>query len=213
LNLYTYSLNNSIKYYDPTGHVVTAWDSANLPDDKITIIAKATEDWEKASKTGDTAGMAAAHATAVEARRPYLYSGQSVGSDGHIITNGSSSNSGSRSRSALMPGTSLSVATVNPKSTNAIMLANNSGAIGITTILTPVRSDYLTGFLSALDDNMIFGASKELQTLARGYQYEDEYEDEYEYYKGRTHGDFVSMLEIEIKEEGTCGIIYLTRMI
>ena len=61
LNLYAYCLNNPIKYVDPTGHVITATDKANLTSSQIAAIEKATADWNKANAAGDTAGMKAAN--------------------------------------------------------------------------------------------------------------------------------------------------------
>ena len=76
LNLYSYCYNNPIRYYDPTGHVVTQADIdrayANNPPDKaaqiVKDIQKATDDWNKAKAAGNQAAMDKAHADADKAR-------------------------------------------------------------------------------------------------------------------------------------------------
>lgn len=68
LNTYSYGYNNPIKYWDPTGHIVTKWDEHNLSDDQIRLIDKATNDWIKANKSGDEKSKKAAHARAEAVR-------------------------------------------------------------------------------------------------------------------------------------------------
>jgi RHS repeat-associated protein len=92
LNLYTYCHNNPIKYYDPTGHVLSEADTKNLSPAQQDAILKATNDWNKAAAAGDQAGMSAAHAAAEAIRKSAGYSGGTDGS-GYIPTNSSGNNS------------------------------------------------------------------------------------------------------------------------
>src|SRR5690606_28928821 len=61
LNLYTYCYNNPIRYWDPTGNIVTEWDRKHCTPEEILLIEQATKDWEAANASGDKAGMQAAH--------------------------------------------------------------------------------------------------------------------------------------------------------
>ncbi|MDR0570750.1 MAG: hypothetical protein LBG71_05990 [Clostridiales Family XIII bacterium] len=54
------------------------------------------------------------------------------------------------------------------------------------------RNDFLTGLMSALDDNVAFGASKLLQGWLDGYPHKDQYDDAKKYYEGRLLGDALS---------------------
>lgn len=79
LNSYSYGYNNPIKYWDPSGHIVTKWDEANLSEDQIRLIDNATNDWIKANKSGDQKSKEAAHARA-EAVRNSVRTASEIGS-------------------------------------------------------------------------------------------------------------------------------------
>jgi len=98
LNLYTYCNNEPIKYYDPTGHVVSAADKQNLTASQQKQVQKYTDDYNAAKAKGDKAGMEAAHAGAEAVRNSAGYSG---GTDGSGYTSTTSKNSGSSSTSQL----------------------------------------------------------------------------------------------------------------
>ena len=79
LNLYVYCANNPIKYWDPDGHVTTAWDTKKLS--RAQQAALSIQNWLYESRTaqGDTAGAAQAHADA-ETIRNTARSSSEVGS-------------------------------------------------------------------------------------------------------------------------------------
>lgn len=79
LNLYAYCNNNPLIYYDPDGHVVTAWDKKNLNRAQQAALGIQTRLYDTAKAKGDTTGMAAAH-TAAEAIRNTARSSSETGS-------------------------------------------------------------------------------------------------------------------------------------
>ena len=87
LNLYVYCSNNPVIYVDPTGHILTSWDIEHCTDDEILAIINATAAWNQAYASGDTAGMAAAHAAAVAARSNSgnMDEDEEVNSSGYVV--------------------------------------------------------------------------------------------------------------------------------
>jgi RHS repeat-associated protein len=138
LNLYTYVSNNPIRYWDPTGHVLTETDKANLSLANQTKIENATiawntanEDYKKATtqaqKDAATKAMANANAAANAIRASAGYSG---GTNGSTVT----VSSGSTVKAVVVTGiTSLNnkgtVTTVSV-TTGAASTITNSGTIG-----------------------------------------------------------------------------------
>ena len=94
LNLYTYCFNNPLKYWDPSGNVVTDWDLANCSPDQIAQIKAATDAWNNATTPAE---KDAAHAMANEARSGNLSSGQSITSSGYVTNSNGSYASGGNS--------------------------------------------------------------------------------------------------------------------
>ncbi|PKM94319.1 MAG: hypothetical protein CVU84_12750 [Firmicutes bacterium HGW-Firmicutes-1] len=70
LNRYTYCYNNPIRYWDPTGHIVTQWDLNHLSEQEVARIAAATEKWENANRAGNTTAKEAAFVEAEAIRNP-----------------------------------------------------------------------------------------------------------------------------------------------
>ena len=69
LNLYSYTHNNPVTYYDPTGHILSEWDKDNVTSSKDRIaIEKATAAWDS---TSSQAEKDKAHADAEEIRNKY----------------------------------------------------------------------------------------------------------------------------------------------
>jgi len=91
-HLYNYVGNNPINLFDPTGHIVTDWDTANCADAQLATIAEASVEWQEANAKGDEAGMAAAHAKANAARASsgHLKNGETVDSSGYVRTSSGS---------------------------------------------------------------------------------------------------------------------------
>jgi hypothetical protein len=83
LNYYAYCHNDPIRYYDPTGHVVSETDKKNLTPSQQKAVQAATDAYNAAKAVGDKAGMAKANADANAIRASAGYSG---GSDGQTIT-------------------------------------------------------------------------------------------------------------------------------
>jgi len=79
LNLYVYCVNNPIMYIDPTGHVVTKWDTKKLNKAQQAALGIQTRLYDTKKAQGDTAGAAAAHAAA-EAIRNTARSSSETGS-------------------------------------------------------------------------------------------------------------------------------------
>jgi RHS repeat-associated protein len=157
LNLYTYSYNNPIRYYDPTGHVVTAWDKANCTPAQIATIEKATKDYDAAKAKGDQAGMNAAHTSAVNARNSsgQVKNDQTVNSYGYVVskTTGAvaavSSSSGSKSSSSGNKSSSTS----NSSSTSSSTSNSSSTSSGRTasSISNGIESSSKASDISVLD--------------------------------------------------------------
>lgn len=89
LNLYSYCYNNPIRYWDPTGHVVSEWDRAHLTADEIKDLEKYTENWE----TGDSIAKAYAHAKAEALRNKYRNNNEIGSDDGYTYVTDSSDSS------------------------------------------------------------------------------------------------------------------------
>jgi hypothetical protein len=86
LNLYAYCYNNPVKYWDPTGHVVTDWDRANLTIAEQARLAILTSQWNAAQRAGDTARMNEVAAQGAAIRAPYLANTNlTQRSDGHVV--------------------------------------------------------------------------------------------------------------------------------
>ncbi len=103
LNLYTYCYNDPIKYIDPTGHIVSAWDEKHLTKAEQDKIQKYTNDWEAAYKVGNKKGMEDAHASAEKIRDGKRSENEIGTGDGNTITigfGGNSSNSTSSGTSS-----------------------------------------------------------------------------------------------------------------
>jgi RHS repeat-associated protein len=85
LNRYTYTHNNPIRYKDPSGHVLSEWDKANLSAADKQKILNYTAQWDYYASIGNKAGATRVAAAAAAVRDPYLSSGQKVGSDGLVV--------------------------------------------------------------------------------------------------------------------------------
>ncbi len=84
LDLYSYADDNPVSNIDPSGNIVTAWDTANLSSSEIAGVQAASDAWTAANATGDVAGMAAAHAAADAIRSSHLSSGETIDSSGYV---------------------------------------------------------------------------------------------------------------------------------
>ena len=71
VNWYVYAAGNPVRYYDPSGLAVTAWDEQHLTKSELEALEQYTKDWNDANKVGDEYGMYRAHANAEDIRRKY----------------------------------------------------------------------------------------------------------------------------------------------
>ena len=74
---YTYCLDNPIKYTDPTGRLVSAWDTTNIPANTpegstdLAMLDANTKAWEDAKAAGNKDAMKEAHAASEAIRDKY----------------------------------------------------------------------------------------------------------------------------------------------
>ncbi len=83
LNLYTYCYNNPVNLFDPSGHIVTAWDKQHCTPEEIQMLEKATADWKLGNNTGNADLMSRAWNTAEAIRNKYRTAGEYGGDDGN----------------------------------------------------------------------------------------------------------------------------------
>ena len=70
-NRYAYAGGNPVRYYDPSGLVVTAWDREHLTTYEQGLLSAYTNDWNNAYASGDEAGMNQASLAAESLRAKY----------------------------------------------------------------------------------------------------------------------------------------------
>jgi hypothetical protein len=119
--------NNPLVYWDPTGHVVTATDKANLTSSQIKQLEKLTKDWNTANAAGNTAAMKAANTAANAIRASAGYSGGTKGSSISVSSGKTVKTVVVTSTSTVTNKGTITTVNVNKGATSTI---NNSGTIG-----------------------------------------------------------------------------------
>ena len=84
LNWYTYCANNPVKFVDPSGLIVTAWDKLNCTDEEINLLRQYTSEWE----TGNVMQKENAAKKAEIIRAKYRKPGEHAMGDGNTGFNG-----------------------------------------------------------------------------------------------------------------------------
>ena len=84
-NLYAYAINNPLRYVDPLGWYVSAWDRANLSAREIEWIEFYTWHWHDAHSRGDQETMMWVHALAESIREPHRMGSERGTGDGNTI--------------------------------------------------------------------------------------------------------------------------------
>ena len=87
LNLYTYCYNNPLIYSDPSGHVVTDWDRANLSSHELWLLEQYSNLWDEYNAAGNLSGKALTAESAAKLRAPYLQANETQLPTGHVVSN------------------------------------------------------------------------------------------------------------------------------
>ena len=80
-NLFTYCLNNPVRFIDLNGYMVSEWDKAHLDTQRLYVLDCLTKDWYNATSDSERKHI---HELAVKLRTPSLSSGQYVDDCGFV---------------------------------------------------------------------------------------------------------------------------------
>ena len=179
LNLYAYAKYNPLRYFDPTGHVVSDTDKANLTPTQQAMITQYTKDWEaanakyqnattQAQKNAATKAMQAANDGANAVRAKANYSGGTNG-DSINVSSGKTvetvvvnktttvSNNGTITNVNVNNGVTTSITnkgtivTLNNKGT--ITTLDNSGKINTVVNTGSIGNIYNTGSMGTVNNS------------------------------------------------------------